>query len=30
MQVERMDFVSVPFSDLERSTTFYRDTLGLD
>ena len=30
MQVERTDFVSVPVTDLERSTTWYRDTLGLD
>jgi len=28
--VERTDFVSVPVSDLERSTAFYRDTLGLE
>ena len=28
--VERTDFVSVPVTDLERSTTFYRDTLGLE
>jgi catechol 2,3-dioxygenase-like lactoylglutathione lyase family enzyme len=28
--VERTDFVSVPVTDLERSTTWYRDTLGLD
>jgi len=28
--VERTDFVSVPVTDLERSTRFYRDTLGLD
>jgi catechol 2,3-dioxygenase-like lactoylglutathione lyase family enzyme len=27
--VERTDFVSVPVTDLERSTAFYRDTLGL-
>jgi catechol 2,3-dioxygenase-like lactoylglutathione lyase family enzyme len=26
--VERTDFVSVPVTDLERSTAFYRDTLG--
>lgn len=25
-----MDFVSVPVTDLERSTAFYRDTLGLE
>ena len=30
MIVERTDFVSVPVTDLERSTRFYRDTLGLD
>jgi catechol 2,3-dioxygenase-like lactoylglutathione lyase family enzyme len=28
--VERTDFVSVPVTDLERSTGFYRDTLGLE
>jgi catechol 2,3-dioxygenase-like lactoylglutathione lyase family enzyme len=28
--VERTDFVSVPVTDLERSTRFYRETLGLD
>ena len=28
--VERTDFVSVPVTDLERSTAFYRDTLGFD
>jgi catechol 2,3-dioxygenase-like lactoylglutathione lyase family enzyme len=28
--VERTDFVSVPVTDLERSTDFYRDTLGLE
>ena len=28
--VERMDFVSVPVTDLERSTAWYRDTLGLE
>jgi catechol 2,3-dioxygenase-like lactoylglutathione lyase family enzyme len=27
--VERTDFVSVPVTDLERSTAWYRDTLGL-
>jgi catechol 2,3-dioxygenase-like lactoylglutathione lyase family enzyme len=27
--VERTDFVSVPVTDLERSTAFYRDTVGL-
>jgi catechol 2,3-dioxygenase-like lactoylglutathione lyase family enzyme len=28
--VERTDFVSVPVTDLERSTAFYRDALGLE
>ena len=28
--VERSDFVSVPVTDLERSTAFFRDTLGLE
>jgi catechol 2,3-dioxygenase-like lactoylglutathione lyase family enzyme len=28
--VERADFVSVPVTDLERSTVWYRDTLGLE
>ena len=28
--VERMDFVSVPVTDLERSTAWYRDVLGLE
>lgn len=28
IQVERTDFVSVPVTDIERSTRFYRDTLG--
>jgi catechol 2,3-dioxygenase-like lactoylglutathione lyase family enzyme len=28
--VERTDFVSVPVTDLARSTAFYRDTLGLE
>jgi catechol 2,3-dioxygenase-like lactoylglutathione lyase family enzyme len=27
--VERTDFISVPVTDLERSTRFYADTLGL-
>jgi catechol 2,3-dioxygenase-like lactoylglutathione lyase family enzyme len=27
--VERTDYVSVPVTDLERSTRFYRETLGL-
>ena len=30
MIVERTDFVSVPVTDVERSTTWYRDTLGLE
>ena len=30
MQVERADFVSVPVTDLERSTRFYEETLGLE
>ena len=30
MIVERTDFVSVPVTDMERATRFYRDTLGLD
>lgn len=30
MRVERTDFVSVPVTDMERATRFYRDTLGLD
>jgi catechol 2,3-dioxygenase-like lactoylglutathione lyase family enzyme len=29
IEVERTDYVSVPVTDLERSTTFYRETLGL-
>ncbi|HET9461800.1 MAG TPA: VOC family protein [Gaiellaceae bacterium] len=28
--MERTDFVSVPVTDLERSTAFYRDLLGLE
>jgi catechol 2,3-dioxygenase-like lactoylglutathione lyase family enzyme len=28
--VERTDFVSVPVTDMERATAFYRDTLGLE
>ena len=28
--VERSDFISVPVTDLERSTAWYRDTLGLE
>jgi catechol 2,3-dioxygenase-like lactoylglutathione lyase family enzyme len=27
--VERTDFISVPVTDMERATRFYRDTLGL-
>ena len=30
MIAERTDFVSVPVTDLERSTAFYRDTLELE
>ena len=30
MNVERTDFVSVPVTDMERATSFYRDTLGLE
>ncbi len=29
MIVERTDFISVPVTDMERATSFYRDTLGL-
>ncbi|HEY2741138.1 MAG TPA: VOC family protein [Gaiellaceae bacterium] len=29
MNVEHVDFVSVPVADLERSTAWYRNTLGL-
>ena len=29
MIVERTDFISVPVTDLERSTRFYEETLGL-
>jgi len=28
--VERTDFVSVPVTDMERATGFYRDSLGLE
>jgi catechol 2,3-dioxygenase-like lactoylglutathione lyase family enzyme len=28
--VERVDFISVPVTDMERSKIFYGDTLGLD
>ena len=30
LRVERTDFVSVPVTDLERSTRFYAETLGLE
>ena len=30
MNVEHVDFVSVPVTDLERSVAWYRDTLGLE
>jgi Fe-S cluster assembly protein SufB len=30
IDVERTDFVSVPVTDLERSTAWYRDRLGLE
>ena len=30
IEVERTDFVSVPVTDLERSTRFYEETLGLE
>jgi catechol 2,3-dioxygenase-like lactoylglutathione lyase family enzyme len=29
MNVEHVDFISVPVSDLDRSVAWYRDTLGL-
>ena len=29
MNVERVDFISVPVTDMERSTAFYGETLGL-
>jgi catechol 2,3-dioxygenase-like lactoylglutathione lyase family enzyme len=29
MQVERTDFISVPVTDLQRSTKFYAETLEL-
>jgi catechol 2,3-dioxygenase-like lactoylglutathione lyase family enzyme len=29
MNVEHVDFVSVPVTDIERSVAWYRDTLGL-
>jgi catechol 2,3-dioxygenase-like lactoylglutathione lyase family enzyme len=30
MRVERTDFISVPITDMERSKSFYGDTLGLE
>jgi catechol 2,3-dioxygenase-like lactoylglutathione lyase family enzyme len=30
MRVERTDFVTVPVTDVERATSFYRETLGLE
>ena len=30
MQVEHVDFWAVPVTDMERSTAWYRDTLGLE
>src|SRR5262249_28495662 len=30
IHVERTDFVSLPVTDMERATSFYRDTLGLE
>jgi catechol 2,3-dioxygenase-like lactoylglutathione lyase family enzyme len=30
IQVERTDFISVPVTEMERATSFYRDTLGLE
>jgi catechol 2,3-dioxygenase-like lactoylglutathione lyase family enzyme len=29
VQVERTDFITVPVTDVQRSTAFYKDTLGL-
>jgi len=29
VEVEHVDFISVPVTDLQRSTAWYRDTLGL-
>ena len=29
MEVEHVDFISLPVTDLQRSTEWYRDTLGL-
>src|SRR6476659_7513442 len=30
MEIERTDFMSVPVTDIERSTRFYEETLGLE
>ena len=30
MEVEHVDFISVPVTDMQRSTAWYRDTLGLE
>jgi catechol 2,3-dioxygenase-like lactoylglutathione lyase family enzyme len=30
VEVERTDFISVPVTEMERATSFYRDTLGLE
>ncbi len=30
MLVERTDFISVPVTEMERATSFYRDALGLE
>jgi catechol 2,3-dioxygenase-like lactoylglutathione lyase family enzyme len=30
MNVERVDFISVPVTDLQRSTAWYREALGLE
>jgi catechol 2,3-dioxygenase-like lactoylglutathione lyase family enzyme len=30
VSVERTDFISVPVTDIERSVSWYRDTLGLE
>lgn len=29
MEIEHVDFIAVPVTDMERSTAWYRDTLGL-
>jgi catechol 2,3-dioxygenase-like lactoylglutathione lyase family enzyme len=29
MEVEHVDFISVPVTDMERATAWYRDTLGV-